>query len=158
MKGWTVKKIILRCFFKFGLFCLYVKFQVSQSSPSGFLSKNTIFFHHICQKIFVQKNIYGFTPVKKRIIRIGPKMSKSKAINLKYFFNSQLLSIAAQCSDVDETLICIRQSETKGGKSGDQGRQIARPASGKGKHPKNNNGYLTVRLTVRGGGGSPPLA
>ena len=29
-------KIILRCFFKIGLFCLHTKFQVSQSCPSCF--------------------------------------------------------------------------------------------------------------------------
>ena len=97
MKGWTVKKIILRCFFRIGLFCLHTKFQVSQSSPSGFLSKNAIFFILFAEKIFFLKNIYGFTPVKKRIIRFGPKMSKSKAITFKDLFNSLLLSIAAQC-------------------------------------------------------------
>ena len=95
MKGWTVKKIILRCFFRIGLFCLHTKFQVSQSSPSGFLSKNAIFFILFAEKIFFLKNIYGFTPVKKRIIRFGPKMSKSKAITFKDLFNSLLLSIAA---------------------------------------------------------------
>ena len=102
MKGWTVKKIILRCFFKIGLFCLHTKFQVSQSSPSGFLSKNAIFFILFAEKIFFLKNIYGFTPVKKRIIRFGPKMSKSKAITFKDLFNSLLLSIAAQCSGSEQ--------------------------------------------------------
>ena len=83
MKGWTVKKIILRCFFKIGLFCLHTKFQVSQSSPSGFLSKNAIFVIIFAEKIFFLENIYGFTAAKKRIIRFGPKMSKSWAITFK---------------------------------------------------------------------------
>ena len=95
MKGLTDKKIILRCFFTTGLFCLHEKFQVSQSSPSGFLSKYAIFLIIFAEKIFFLKNIYGFTPGKQRIIRFGPKMSKSKAITFKDLFNSLLLSIAA---------------------------------------------------------------
>jgi len=63
--------------------------------PFRFLSKNAIFFILFAEKIFFLKNIYGFTPVKKRIIRFGPKMSKSKAITFKDLFNSLLLSIAA---------------------------------------------------------------
>ena len=63
--------------------------------PFRFFVENAIFVIIFAEKIFFLKNIYGFTPVKKRIIRFGPKMSKSKAITLKDLFNSLLLSIAA---------------------------------------------------------------
>ena len=91
MKGWTVRKITLRCFFRTDLFCLHEKFQVSQSSPPKMLD----FFSIFEEKLFFLKNIYGFTQVKKRMIIFGPKMSKSKAITFKDLFNSLLLSIAA---------------------------------------------------------------
>ena len=59
-----------------------------RQGTSDFLSKNVIFFIIFAEKIFFLKNIYGFTPAKKRIIRFGPKMSKSQAITFKDLFNS----------------------------------------------------------------------
>ena len=52
MKGWTDKKIILRCFFTTGLFCLHEKFQVYQSSPSRFSFKKCIFLLYLWGKYF----------------------------------------------------------------------------------------------------------
>ena len=90
-----MKKIILRCFLRIDLFCLHEKCQVSQSSPSGFMSKNALFFSIFeVEKVFL-KNIYGFTQVKKRIIIFGRKMSKRKAFTFEDLLNSLLLSIAA---------------------------------------------------------------
>ena len=57
--------------------------------------KNAIFFSIFEEKLVFQKNIYGFTQVKKRINIFGPKMSKIKAITFKDLFDSLLLSIAA---------------------------------------------------------------
>ena len=77
MKGWTDKKIILRCFFTTGLFCLHEKFQVYQSSPSRFVKKMPNILSYLRKKIFFYQNIYGCTPVKKRIIRFGSKLSEN---------------------------------------------------------------------------------
>ena len=70
-------------------------FRFDSPALHVFLVKNAIFFSIYEEKLFFLKNIYGFTLVKKRIIRFGPKMSKSKAITFKDLFNSLLLSIAA---------------------------------------------------------------
>ena len=77
MKGWTVKKIILRCFFATGLFYLHEKFQLSQSSPSCILSKKWHIFYHICgENIFPAKCLWFYTSQKK-FIRFGSKLSKN---------------------------------------------------------------------------------
>ena len=63
MKGWTVKKIILRCFFATSLFHLHEKFQ----------------------QIFFLQNVYGFTPVKKNLSALGQNWAKTKQLLLKSF-------------------------------------------------------------------------
>ena len=52
MKGCTVKKIILRCFFTTDLLCLHEKFQVSQSNPSRFWFKKCNFLSFLWSKYF----------------------------------------------------------------------------------------------------------
>ena len=85
MKGWTVKKIILRCFFATGLFYLHEKFQLSQSSPSCILSKKYIFFIIFVGKIFFLQNIYSFTPVKKILSHLDQKWAQTKQLLSKKF-------------------------------------------------------------------------
>ena len=70
-------------------------FSFNSPALQFFLSRNPIFYIIFAEKIFFLKNVYGFTPVKKRIIIFGPKMSKSKAVTFKDLFNSLLLSLAA---------------------------------------------------------------
>ena len=82
MKGCTVKKIILRCFFTTDLLCLHEKFQVSQSSPSRFWLKNAIFYHICGENIFPAKCLQFYTSQKK-LIRFGSKLSKNYAITFK---------------------------------------------------------------------------
>ena len=94
MKGWTVKKIILRCFFATGLFYLHEKFQLSQSSPSCILSKNDIFFIIFVGKIFFLQNVYGFTPVKFFLSDLGENWAKTEQLLLKRF---QLLIAMEGC-------------------------------------------------------------
>ena len=85
MKGWTVKKIILRCFFATGLFYLHEKFQLWQSSPSHFFIKKMAFFIIFVGKIFFLQNIYGFTPVKKILSHLDQKWAQTKQLLSKKF-------------------------------------------------------------------------
>ena len=85
MKGWTVKKIILRCFFATGLFYLHEKFQLWQSSPSHFFIKKMAFFIIFVGKIFFLQNIYGFTPVKKVLSHLDQKWAQAKQLLSKKF-------------------------------------------------------------------------
>ena len=85
MKGWTVKKIILRCFFATGLFYLHEKFQLWQSSPSHFFIKKWHFFIIFMGKIFFLQNIYGFTPVKKILSQLDQKWAQTKQLLSKKF-------------------------------------------------------------------------
>ena len=107
MKGWTVKKIILRCFFATGLFYLHEKFQLSQSSPSCILSKNYIFFIIFVGKIFFLQNVYGFTPVKKNVSALGQNWAKTKQLLLKIF---QLLIAMEGCIVQCVLLMCSAQT------------------------------------------------
>ena len=85
MKGWTVKKNILRCFFATGLFYLHEKFQLWQSSPSHFFIKKMAFFIIFVGKIFFLQNIYGFTPVKKILSHLDQKWAQTKQLLSKKF-------------------------------------------------------------------------
>ena len=119
MKGWTVKKIILRCFFATGLFYLHEKFQHSQSSPSCILSKNYIFFIIFVGKIFFLQNVYGFTPVKFFLSDLGQNWAKTKQLLLKRF---QLLIAMEGC--IVHWMKAINQKWCTGG--GDQFEQLKR--------------------------------
>ena len=83
MKGLTDKKIILRRFFRTGLLCLHEKFQVYQSSPSGFVKKCQI-FDHICVKKYFSIKIFAVLhQSKKELLDLDKNWAKTRHLLFK---------------------------------------------------------------------------
>ena len=74
-------------------FVFMKNFSFNSPALQFFFVKNAIFFIIFVGKTFVYQNIYGFTPVKKRIIRFGSKLSKNQAFTFQnleiLYFNGQ---------------------------------------------------------------------
>ena len=88
MKGWTEKKIILRCFFTTSLFCLHEKFQVSQSSPSCFVKKMPIFYHICVKKYFSTKIFTVLHQSKKELLDLDQNWAKTRHLLFKTWKSS----------------------------------------------------------------------
>ena len=94
IKGCTDKQIILRCFFTTDLLCLHEKFQVYQSSPSGFFYKKCHIFNHICgENIFLPKYLRFYTSQKKNY-QIGIKIEQKLGLYFSKLLKSLMLWIA----------------------------------------------------------------
>ena len=87
MKSLTDKKIILRRFSRTGLLCLHEKFQVCQSSPSGFVKKCQI-FDHICMKNFSIKIFTVLHQSKKELLDLDQNWAKTRHLLFKTWISS----------------------------------------------------------------------
>ena len=81
-------------FFTTDLLCLHEKFQVSQSSPSGFFVKKCHIFNHICgENIFLPKYLRFYTSQKKNY-PIGIKIEQKQGLYFSKLLKSLMLWIA----------------------------------------------------------------
>ena len=111
MKGCTVKKIILRCFFATGLFYLHEKFQLSQSSPSCILSKNDIFLSYLWGKYFSCKMFTVLHQSKKELSDSGQNWAKTWHLLFKTWKSSISMDSAIVHSRTPKTCFTCQFSQ-----------------------------------------------
>ena len=88
MKSLTDKKVILRCFFTTGLFCLHEKFQVYQSSYSRFVKKMPNILSYLRKQYFSTKIFTVLHQSKKELLDLDQNWAKTRHLLFKTWKSS----------------------------------------------------------------------